>query len=318
MVPFFLEYQMTRVLVTEFMDGSALAFLKNRVQVDYVPDLFERHDELLQRVETADALIVRNRTRVTSDLLAAAKHLKAIGRLGVGLDNIDQQAAAIANIQVLPATGANAIAVAEYVMSAMLHLRRPMTTGFQAMVGGDWPREQFIGGEISGKTIGLVGFGQIAQFVALRAAAFGMRVAYFDPYLTSENTALEPLRSKSLDELLAIADCVSIHVPLNDETYRLIDSERFAQTKTGAILINTSRGGIVDERALIHHLKTGHIGGAALDVFEDEPLDQLRGAQFEGIDQLILTPHIAGVTHESNHRVSQVTAENVLRALGYE
>jgi len=309
---------MTRVLVTEFMDGSALAFLKNRVQVDYVPDLFERHDELLQRVETADALIVRNRTRVTFDLLAAAGHLKAIGRLGVGLDNIDQQAAAIANIQVLPATGANAIAVAEYVMSAMLHLRRPMTTGFQAMVGGDWPREQFIGGEISGKTIGLVGFGQIAQFVALRAAAFGMRVAYFDPYLTSENTALGALRSRSLDELLAIADCVSIHVPLNDETYRLIDSERFAQMKTGAILINTSRGGIVDERALIHHLKTGHIGGAALDVFEDEPLDQLRGAQFEGIDQLILTPHIAGVTHESNHRVSQVTAENVLRALGYE
>jgi len=309
---------MTRVLVTEFMDGSALAFLKNRVQVDYVPDLFERHDELLQRVETADALIVRNRTRVTSDLLAAAGHLKAIGRLGVGLDNIDQQAAAIANIQVLPATGANAIAVAEYVMSAMLHLRRPMTTGFQAMVGGDWPREQFIGGEISGKTIGLVGFGQIAQFVALRAAAFGMRVAYFDPYLTSENTALGALRSRSLDELLAIADCVSIHVPLNDETYRLIDSERFAQMKTGVILINTSRGGIVDERALIHHLKTGHIGGAALDVFEDEPLDQLRGAQFEGIDQLILTPHIAGVTHESNHRVSQVTAENVLRALGYE
>jgi (S)-sulfolactate dehydrogenase len=309
---------MTRVLVTEFMDGSALAFLKNRVQVDYVPDLFERHDELLQRVETADALIVRNRTRVTSDLLAAAKNLTAIGRLGVGLDNIDQQAAAIANIQVLPATGANAIAVAEYVMSAMLHLRRPMTTGFQAMIGGDWPREQFIGGEISGKTIGLVGFGQIAQFVALRAAAFGMRVAYFDPHLTSENTELEALRSKSLDELLAVADCVSIHVPLNDETYRLIDSERFAQMKTGAILINTSRGGIVDERALIHHLKTGHIGGAALDVFEDEPLDQLRGAQFEGIDQLILTPHIAGVTHESNHRVSQVTAENVLRALGYE
>ena len=186
------------------------------------------------------------------------------------------------------------------------------------MVGGYWPREQFIGGEISGKTIGLVGFGQIAQFVALRAAAFGMRVAYFDPYLVSENTALGAFRSRSLDELLAIADCVSIHVPLNDGTYRLIDSERFAQMKTGAILINTSRGGIVDEKALIHHLKTGHIGGAALDVFEDEPLDQLRGAQFEGIDQLILTPHIAGVTHESNHRVSQVTAENVLRALADE
>ncbi len=163
---------MTRVLVTEFMDGSALAFLKNRVQVDYVPDLFERHDELLQRVETADALIVRNRTRVTSDLLAAAKHLKAIGRLGVGLDNIDQQAAAIANIQVLPATGANAIAVAEYVMSAMLHLRRPMTTGFQAMVGGDWPREQFIGGEISGKTIGLVGFGQICSVCGTQSGCF--------------------------------------------------------------------------------------------------------------------------------------------------
>jgi len=126
------------------------------------------------------------------------------------------------------------------------------------------------------------------------------------------------MRLSSLEELLAISDCVTIHVPLSDETYRLIDSERLAQMKTGAILINTSRGGIVDEKALIHHIKTGHIGGAALDVFEDEPLDQLKGARFGGIDQLVLTPHIAGVTHESNHRVSQVTAENVLRALGYE
>lgn len=309
---------MATVLVTEFMDGSALAFLKNRLHVDYVPDLFQRNAELMQRVKEADALIVRNRTQVTADIFAQAKNLKAVGRLGVGLDNIDLKAAARAHVEVLPATGANAIAVAEYVMSAVLHLRRPMTTGFQAMVGGDWPREQFIGGEISGKTIGLLGFGQIAQIVAARATAFGMRIAYFDPYLPEMSDQSDAVRLSSLEELLAISDCVSIHVPLNDETYRLIDSERLAQMKTGAILINTSRGGIVDEKALIHHIKTGHIGGAALDVFEDEPLDQLKGARFGGIEQLVLTPHIAGVTHESNHRVSQVTAENVLRALGYE
>ena len=272
----------------------------------------------MQRISAVDALIVRNRTPVTRELLNHAGHLKVIGRLGVGLDNIDLDAAKQANIQVLPATGANAVAVAEYVMSALLHLRRPMTSGFQAMVGGDWPREQFIGGEISGKTLGLIGFGQIAQIVAKRAAAFGMRIAYFDPYIDASEHDSVATAVSSLDELLALSDSVSIHVPLTEDTHRLMNSQRLALMKSGAILINTSRGGIVDERALIHHIQTGHLGGAALDVFEHEPLDELKGARFDGIDALILTPHIAGVTHESNRRVSQVTAENVLRALGYE
>lgn len=309
---------MTTVLVSEFMDGSALAFLKNRLSVDYEPNLFDDQQTLMQRVSAVDALIVRNRTPVTRELLNHAGQLKVIGRLGVGLDNIDLDAAKQANIQVLPATGANAVAVAEYVMSALLHLRRPMTSGFQAMVGGDWPREQFIGGEISGKTLGLIGFGQIAQIVAKRAAAFGMRIAYFDPYIDASEHHSVATAVSSLDELLALSDSVSIHVPLTEDTHRLMNSQRLALMKSGAILINTSRGGIVDERALIHHIQTGHLGGAALDVFEHEPLDELKGARFDGIDALILTPHIAGVTHESNRRVSQVTAENVLRALGYE
>ncbi|MDA8666147.1 hydroxyacid dehydrogenase [Litoricolaceae bacterium] len=309
---------MATVLVSEFMDGSALAFLKNRLSVDYEPNLFDDPQTLMQRISAVDALIVRNRTPVTRDLLNNACQLKVIGRLGVGLDNIDLDAAKRANIQVLPATGANAVAVAEYVMSALLHLRRPMTSGFQAMVGGDWPREQFIGGEISGKTLGLIGFGQIAQIVAKRAAAFGMRIAYFDPYIDASEHRSVATAVPSLDELLALSDSVSIHVPLTEDTHRLMNSQRLALMKSGAILINTSRGGIVDERALIHHIQTGHLGGAALDVFEHEPLDELKGARFDGIDALILTPHIAGVTHESNRRVSQVTAENVLRALGYE
>ena len=309
---------MATVLVSEFMDGSALAFLKNRLSVDYEPNLFDDQQTLMQRVSAVDALIVRNRTPVTRELLNHAGQLKVIGRLGVGLDNIDLDAAKQANIQVLPATGANAVAVAEYVMSALLHLRRPMTSGFQAMVGGDWPREQFIGGEISGKTLGLIGFGQIAQIVAKRAAAFGMRIAYFDPYIDASEHDSVATAVSSLDELLALSDSVSIHVPLTEDTHRLMNSQRLALMKSGAILINTSRGGIVDERALIHHIQTGHLGGAALDVFEHEPLDELKGARFDGIDALILTPHIAGVTHESNRRVSQVTAENVLRALGYE
>lgn len=309
---------MATVLVSEFMDGSALAFLENRLSVDYAPNLFDDQQTLMQRVSAVDALIVRNRTPVTRELLNHAGQLKVVGRLGVGLDNIDLDAAKQANIQVLPATGANAVAVAEYVMSALLHLRRPMTSGFQAMVGGDWPREQFIGGEISGKTLGLIGFGQIAQIVAKRAAAFGMRIAYFDPYIDASEHHSVATAVSSLDELLALSDSVSIHVPLTEDTHRLMNSQRLALMKSGAILINTSRGGIVDERALIHHIQTGHLGGAALDVFEHEPLDELKGARFDGIDALILTPHIAGVTHESNRRVSQVTAENVLRALGYE
>lgn len=309
---------MATVLVSEFMDGSALAFLENRLSVDYAPNLFDDQQTLMQRISAVDALIVRNRTPVTRELLNHAGQLKVIGRLGVGLDNIDLDAAKQANIQVLPATGANAVAVAEYVMSALLHLRRPMTSGFQAMVGGDWPREQFIGGEISGKTLGLIGFGQIAQIVAKRAAAFGMRIAYFDPYIDASEHHSVATAVSSLDELLALSDSVSIHVPLTEDTHRLMNSQRLALMKSGAILINTSRGGIVDERALIHHIQTGHLGGAALDVFEHEPLDELKGARFDGIDALILTPHIAGVTHESNRRVSQVTAENVLRALGYE
>jgi len=309
---------MATVLVSEFMDGSALAFLENRLSVDYAPGLFDDQQTLMQRISAVDALIVRNRTPVTRELLNHAGQLKVVGRLGVGLDNIDLDAAKQANIQVLPATGANAVAVAEYVMSALLHLCRPMTSGFQAMVGGDWPREQFIGGEISGKTLGLIGFGQIAQIVAKRAAAFGMRIAYFDPYIDASEHHSVATAVSSLDELLALSDSVSIHVPLTEDTHRLMNSQRLALMKSGAILINTSRGGIVDERALIHHIQTGHLGGAALDVFEHEPLDELKGARFDGIDALILTPHIAGVTHESNRRVSQVTAENVLRALGYE
>ncbi|HAB78277.1 MAG TPA: 3-phosphoglycerate dehydrogenase, partial [Gammaproteobacteria bacterium] len=244
---------MATVLVSEFMDGSALAFLENRLSVDYAPNLFDDQQTLMQRVSAVDALIVRNRTPVTRELLNHACQLKVIGRLGVGLDNIDLDAAKQANIQVLPATGANAVAVAEYVMSALLHLRRPMTSGFQAMVGGDWPREQFIGGEISGKTLGLIGFGQIAQIVAKRAAAFGMRIAYFDPYIDASEHDSVATAVSSLDELLALSDSVSIHVPLTEDTHRLMNSQRLALMKSGAILINTSRGGIVDERALIHH-----------------------------------------------------------------
>jgi len=311
---------MTSVLITEFMDQPAVDLLAGQIDVQYEPDLFGQPDKLLNCVGSHDALVVRNRTQVTAELIARAPILKVVGRLGVGLDNIDLQACQDRGIQVAPATGANSVAVAEYVMGAIFSLYRPITAAFDAVAQGLWPRTQMIGRELSGQTLGLVGMGEIATEVAKRAIAFGMQITYFDPYASHASIARQvPCQQvASLEALLGCADCVSLHVPLNDATRNLINANRLQTMKPGALLINTARGGVVDEPALVDALVSGHLGGAAIDVFVEEPMGQARGQLFAGVKRLILTPHIAGVTVESNARVSHVTAINVLRALGYE
>jgi (S)-sulfolactate dehydrogenase len=305
-----------RIVISEFMDGRAVALLAARFDVHYDESLVGREAELRQSLASADALIVRNRTQVTAALIDAAPGLGVVGRLGVGLDNIDSAACAARGVTVIPATGANAQAVAEYVIAAAMVLLRGAYGSTRAVTNGEWPRGALSDGrELSGKTLGLIGFGSIGRVTGRLARLLGMRVVGFDANLpvTSPVWAEEATDRRTLDQLLADADVVSLHVPLTSETRSLIDVTNLAKMKSDAILINTARGGVVDEAAVADALRAGKLGGAALDVFDQEPLGA--GPPLAHCPNLLLTPHIAGVTRESNFRVSMLIAEKVAAAL---
>lgn len=301
-----------KIVISEFMDGAAVAQLQQRFDVLYDPALVDRPDALGQALASADALIVRNRTKVDKGLLAIGAKLKVVGRLGVGLDNIDMPACTERSIKVIPAIGANSQAVAEYVIAAsMLLLRGGFMSSADVACGG-WPRGRLSEGrETAGKVLGLVGFGGIGQLTAKLARSLGMTVTAHDPALpdSAEIWGQAGVQPSSLNTLVAAADVISLHVPLLDSTRHLFDGALIARMKPGAILINTARGGIVDESALVAALREGRLSGAALDVFDVEPVPAAN--PFEGVPNLILTPHIAGVTAESNVRVSQLIADQV-------
>ncbi|MGT2478942.1 NAD(P)-dependent oxidoreductase (plasmid) [Methylobacterium oryzae CBMB20] len=310
---------MPKVIISEFMDEAAIAAELAGFDVQYDPGLVDRPGDLAAAVARADALIVRNRTQVRGPLLDAARDLKVVGRLGVGLDNIDVPACQARGIAVYPATGANDGAVAEYVVATAMLLLRGAYGATARVAAGTWPRNALMGREIAGKRLGLVGFGSIARETARRAAALGMAVAAHDPFVAADDPAWSPaygpVQREALDALIAESDVLSLHVPLTDRTRGLIDAAALARMPRGAILINAARGGVVDEAAVAASLRSGHLGGAALDVFDREPLDAAAGAVLAGVPNLILTPHIAGVTQESNVRVSAVTAAAVRRHL---
>jgi len=304
------------VLIVEFMDEAAVASLQRRFATTYDAELVARREELLSAVADADALIVRNRTRVDGELVAAARKLRIVGRLGVGLDNIDLPACEARGIQVIPATGANALAVAEYVIGTAMALLRGAYFSTSAIAAGEWPRGSLANGrELAGKTLGVVGFGGIGRLTARLGRALGMTSIAFDAEIpaTSPVWAEQQTTPRRFEDLLRDADVVSLHVPLTPATRGLMDAGKLALMKHGAILVNTARGGVVDERALAEVLNAGRLGGAALDVFESEPL--AAGSPLAGCPHLILTPHIAGVTRESNARVSMMIAEKVAAAL---
>ncbi len=306
---------MPDIVISEFMDPAAVQDLAADYEVLYDPELVQRPDDLTKSVAACHALIVRNRTQVRGRLLEACRNLKVVGRLGVGLDNIDLDACRARGVRVLPAVGANDIAVAEYVIAGVLLLLRGAYCSTAAMLAGAWPRDLLIGREAYGRRLGLIGFGSTARAVAVRAAALGMRVAATDPHLAADDPIWLALgvERRELKPLLAGSDAVSLHVPLTPETRHLIDRDALCDVKPGAVLINAARGGVVDERALADALKSGTLAGALLDVYETEPLPA--GAGFDEIPNLILTPHIAGITVESNARVSAVTVANVRRVL---
>ena len=305
-----------RIVISEFMDAPAVEALRARFDVDYRPKLVDDPAELEAALRWADAWIVRNRTQVRGRLLEAAAGVKVIGRLGVGIDNIDLAACRARGITVIPATGANAESVAEYVITAALVLLRGAYASTRAVEAGTWPRQMLSQGrEAAGKVLGIIGLGNIGRLTALKARAMGMRVVAHDAQLAASDGAWNELgaASRSLDELLRESDVVSLHIPLTPETRGLLGRERLSTMKRDAVVINTARGGIVDEAALAAMLREGRLGGAALDVFTDEPL--AAGSPLVGAPRLLLTPHIAGVTVESNERVSALIAERVAAAL---
>jgi (S)-sulfolactate dehydrogenase len=308
---------MSSILISEFITSQALDTLCSKHDVIYEPDLYKDRPALIAAMQNIDALVVRNLTQVNEEVLIASPNLKVVGRLGVGLENIELPACGKRNIKVIPATGANADSVAEYVVGAAVTLTRGFIPATIATLKGEWPRPRFSSyHEFLGQTLGIVGFGSIGRVVAKKAHAFGLQCVAYDPMLSVDSVELGgfsvPLLT--LNELLSSSNTVSLHLPFLPETKNLFNAATLDQMKEGACLINTARGGIVDELALVERLRSGRIGGAAIDVFSTEPAKDL--GHFSGIENLILTPHIAGVTHESNERVSQMIADEVNLYLG--
>jgi (S)-sulfolactate dehydrogenase len=308
---------MADVLISEFMDKPTADGLIADYDVHWDPDLWGKRDELLSQVAVARAIIVRNATLVNEELLDAASKLEIVARMGVGLDSIDVEACNARGVEVCPSIGANAASVAEYVIAtSMILLRGPAYFATADVVAGAWDRPKFTSGvELAGRTMGIVGFGSIGQFVGAKALAMGMDVIAYDAIMPDDVPAWGNARRVELNTLIAESDVISLHCPLLSETRNLIDAAQFAQMKQGAVLVNSARGGIVNEAACAAALRSGRLRGAALDTLNIEPIDATACAVFAGIDNLILTPHIAGVTLESNRRIAEVAVVNVRRVL---
>jgi (S)-sulfolactate dehydrogenase len=307
---------MARIVISEFMDERAVAQLKAAHDVFYDPQLVGDAARLRAEAATADALVVRNLTQVRGELLAALTRCKVVGRLGVGLDNIDVPACEAKGIKVIPATGANALSVAEYVIASTMLLLRGAFASSAAVAAGEWPRAALGNGrETAGQTLGIIGFGSIGQTTARLARGLGMQVIAYDTMLAPDAPlfAQAGVRYAGLDELIRTADAVTLHVPLVDTTRGLFSAARIGQMKKGAVLINTSRGHIVDIAAVSAALRSGQLGGAAIDVFDAEPLPA--SAALQSCPNLLLTPHISGVSMQSNERVSFMIADKVMESL---
>ncbi len=308
---------MTDVVISEFMEEGAAAGLVAEYDAHWDPELWNKRDELIAKIADARAIIVRNATQVDAELIAAAPRLKVVARMGVGLDNIDLETCKSRGIEVCPAIGANAASVAEYVIATgLILLRGQAFLSTREVVGGAWDRQRFAGGvELAGCTLGIVGFGSIGQVVASKAKAMEMKIMAYDAVIAEDSAVWRGVTRSNLEDLIAQCDIISLHCPLLPETRSMIGSTQFTQMKRGTILINSARGGIVDEAACAAALKSGHLGGAALDTLETEPIDAATGALFAGIENLVLTPHIAGVTKNSNKRIADVAVANVRRVL---
>ena len=302
-----------RVLVADAIDRSALGPLTDDSRFEVVDAPGLSGDRLAGAMENVDAVLVRSATKITRDSLARAGRLSVIGRAGVGVDTIDVDAATERGIAVLTAPSGNTISAAELTFALLLALVRRVAAADRSMKSGAWDRKSFTGTELYGKTLGLVGAGRIGSEVARRARAFGMRVVAFDPYLAPERAVELEIELAPLEQVVERADAITVHVPLTDATHGLLDAAMLARAKRGAVIVNCARGGIVDEPALIAALRDRRLGGAALDVYEQEPLPA--DHPLRTLDNVLLTPHLGASTAEAQRNVALEIADAVRSAL---
>lgn len=298
------------ILISDGLDESGLVHLRAAARVEERPEIGPA--ELLESISRCDALIVRSRTKVTAEVLAASQRLKVVGRAGVGVDNIDLDAARSGGVMVVNAPQATTLAVAEHTLGLMLSLARMIPRADAAMKDGWWIKKELEGVELSGKTLGIVGVGNIGAAVAQRATALGMRVTGYDPMLADEAIRQRGAEPMALDEVYAGADFISLHLPLTAETRGMVDRMAFQKMKPGVRLVCTARGGLIDEDALLQALEGGQVAGAALDVFAQEPPGATGLVRHP---RVIATPHVAAQTTEAQRRAAVDIAHEVLRAL---
>lgn len=305
---------MPDILISENIRGRAVDSLAKRFEVVTNPDLWRDPQALAEQVVNVRALVIRNQTQITAELLRHGNKLSVIGRAGVGLDNVDLNACLQAGVTVTSTPDQNAISVAELAIGLMISLARHIVTADADTKQGNWNRQRFTGTELYGKTLGIVGAGKIGILTARRAQAFGMKILAYDPFVSRDNVFLADLSAQlvTLEELLERSDVVSCHLPSTPQTARLFNAAAFARMKPAAIFINTSRGEVVDEAALLNALQSTKLAGAALDVREKEP--PVIGA-LEKLPNVLLMPHIAALTHEAQARVTQAICDDVARVL---
>jgi D-3-phosphoglycerate dehydrogenase len=298
---------MPKVLISDQLSPAAVQIFKDRgIDVDVKVGLPK--DELKSIIGRYDGLAIRSATKVTADVLAAATHLKVVGRAGIGVDNVDIPAATARGVIVMNTPHGNSITTAEHAIALMFALAREIPAANASTHAGKWEKNRFMGVELTGKTLGIIGCGNIGSIVAERAKGLRMKVAAFDPYLSPERAESMGVDKVELDELLTRADIITLHTPLTDKTRNILDAKALAKTKKGVRIINCARGGLIDEAALKDALASGHVSGAALDVFETEPAkDNL----LFGSDKVVATPHLGASTSEAQENVALQVAEQM-------
>jgi D-3-phosphoglycerate dehydrogenase len=304
-----------RVLVTEPLAESGLAFLREEFEVDVRPELAK--EGLAEAIDGYDAVIVRSQTKITAEVLERGTTLKVVARAGIGLDNVDVDAATRRGVLVVNAPQSNIVSAAEHTMALLLAQARNVPQANASLRAGRWERDRFQGVELLGKTLGVIGVGRVGSMVAQRAAAFGMRVVGFDPYVTRERArAFGVELMPNLAALLVQSDILTVHLPRSPETEGLIGEREFELMKDGVRIVNTARGGIVDERALVEAIRSGKVAGAALDVFAEEPVPPSHPLLV--FDHVVATPHLGASTQEAQDKAGTAIAEMVRLALNGE